>query len=64
MGISDAGTLGPGGSLPPIYGRLVNSILTGGGQIMPTNYHFKLQYDDCAANVVTENINRSFKLVA
>ena len=25
---------------PPIFGRSVNPILTGGGQIMPTNYHW------------------------
>jgi len=34
---SGAGTRGPGGPLaPPIFGRSVNPIQTGGGQIMPT----------------------------
>ena len=31
---------------------------------MPTNYYFKLQCDDCAANLAAENINCSFKSVA
>ena len=51
--ISDAGT-GGDTAPPPIFGRLVNPILIGEGQIMPTNYQIKLQYDDCAANLTPE----------
>ena len=35
---------GPGGPLaPPIFGRSVNPIRTGGGQIIPTYYYWPLQ---------------------
>ena len=35
---------GQGGHLPPqIFGRSVNPIPTGGGQIMPTNHYWHLQ---------------------
>ena len=37
---SDAGTGGARGPLaPPIFGRSVNPIQTGGGQIIPTYYY-------------------------
>ena len=36
---------GPGGPLaPPIFGRSVNPIWTGGGQIIPTYYYWPPQY--------------------
>ena len=44
---------GPGGPLtPPIFGSSVNPILTGGGHIMPTNYHWPPQ--SFSPSVITE----------
>jgi hypothetical protein len=60
---SGAGTGGAGGATgPPIFGRSVNPIQTGGGQIIPTYYYWPPQF--FSPSGITAAVERSLRMTS